>query len=318
MKLIKNAIAYRIDLPMLTLLEGHIAAQAYTEIKPNEHEKFGFVHVPVRNCDPVEGDPLIMPFYGGLAFSVRIDEKIMPASVIKAEVKKRCAEYCAKYDQKRVDRIERDTIHQMVVSEFLSRAMVKTAVVTAFYHSASKFLFVAGTKRQADIVTSLLVHAVGAAKTETINVSDVMGGLTTRMRAYVDEGTGFDEAFILDSGVWLSRGKDRVTAKMEHLIAAQKAIQEALDGGFRVEAVRLTHVDTDVSFKLTSDFHVKSISGLDAVDPDDSCEDAVDLWTHDASAQVTMLVEVFESLCAMFDYKAPETDASQADGGGDE
>ena len=90
MKLIKNAICYRMTLPVLPLLEGHLSELRHTEIHEAEREKVGFV--PTEIPGAVTGDQLTEPFEGGLAFTLRIDEKIIPAAVISAEVKRRCAE----------------------------------------------------------------------------------------------------------------------------------------------------------------------------------------------------------------------------------
>lgn len=303
MKLIKNAICYRINLPALALLDSHLKGLRHTDIQEAEREKFGFVPVPIPGYP--SGDMLAETFEGGLAFALRIDEKIMPTTVINAETKRRSAEWAENNGSKRTPKPIRDEIRQAVIAEMVRRALVKTSTVTAFYHRESRFLFVAGTKRQADILTGMLIKAVGAAKTETINVSDVKGGLTTRMRAHVTDGTGFDETFGLESGVWLARGKEKVTVQMEQLDAAQKAITEALDGGFVVSAARLTHVSSGVSFKLTSDFHLKATDGLE-IDDDREFDDPFDSWVQEASVQVGMLVRVMEDLCVMFDYKEPE------------
>lgn len=304
MKLIKNAICYRMTLPVLPLLEGHLSELRHTEIHEAEREKVGFV--PTEIPGAVTGDQLTEPFEGGLAFTLRIDEKIIPAAVISAEVKRRCAEWLVGTGKIRAPKDVRESIRDAVISELVRRALVKTSTVTAFYHRESRFLFVAGTKRQADTLTGLLIKAVGAAKTETINVSDVKGGLTTRMRAHVTDGTGFDDSFSLESGVWLARGKEKVTVQMEQLDAAKKAITEALDGQFAVEAIRLTHADSGVSFKLTKDFHLKALSGLDLDDAGEEFDDPGEQWSQEAGVQTGMMVRVLEDLCVMFDYKAPE------------
>ena len=312
MKLIKNAICYRIALPSIALLDEHLTELRYSDIQEAEREKYGFVPVPIPG---VTNDiTLTEPFEGGVAFSLRIDEKIIPAAVINAETKRRGAEWLAGTSLKRVPKDIRESIRDAVIGDLVRRALVKTSVVTGFYHRESRFLFVAGTKRQADIFTGMLVRAVGAAKTETINVSDVKGGLTTRMRAHVTDGTGFDDSFSLESGVWLARGKEKVTVQMEQLDAAKKAITEALDGQFAVEAIRLTHADSGVSFKLTKDFHLKALSGLDLDDAGDEFDDPGEQWSQEAGVQTGMMVRVLEDLCVMFDYKEPVGETAEGDG----
>lgn len=311
MKLIKNAICYRIALPSVAQLEyTHLDELRYSDIQEAEREKYGFVPVPIPG---VTSDIILTePFEGGVAFALRMDEKIIPAAVINAETKRRGAEWLADTSLKRVPKDIRESLRDAVIGDLVRRALVKTTVVTGFYHRESRFLFVAGTKRQADIFTGMLVRAVGAAKTETINVSDVKGRLTTRMRAHVTDGTGFDDSFSLESGVWLERGKDKVTVQMEQLDAARQAITEALDGGFQVSAVRLTHADSGVSFKLTKDFHLKAIDGLD-VEGEQEFDEPVEQWAQEAGVQTGMMVRVLEDLCVMFDYKEPDGETAEGD-----
>lgn len=313
MKLIKSAICYRIALPATALLEAHLGELKHDgEVPVYGREKFGFVPVEIKGADSTPFDLLAEPFEGGCAFAVRIDEKILPTAVINAETKKRCTAWCAENGKIRAPKTIRGEIREAVLLEFTQRALVKTTIVPAFYHRESRFLFVTGSKRHADILTSMLVKAVGAAKTETINVSDVKGGLTARTtKQIVDGDEGFDGPFGLDSAVWLQRGKERVTVQLDgsSVEMAPGALSEALRGGFDVTAVRLFHEPTGVTFKLTSDFHLKAISGLEV--EESGHDDPIEGWKQEAGAQVGMLVGVLTDLCTMFDYKAP-TDAEAA------
>lgn len=310
MKLIKNAICYRITLPATPLLEKHLNELRHAEIQEAEASKLGFTPVEITGAETVAHSELVTAFSGGCVFALRIQEKIIPAAVLKAETKRRCSEWAAERGMIRAPKDVREGIRAAVLAEFVRRALVRTTAVTAFYHRSSRLLFVSGTKKQAGALVSMLVTAVGAAKTETINVSDVKGGLTARMQSHVDTGEGFSESFVLESGVWLARSKERITAQMEELDEARKAIAEALEGQFKVEAIRLTHADSGVSFKLTSDFHLKSIQGLDA-DAREAGEGAVETWLQEAAVQTQMMVSVLDDLCTMFDYKAPEEDPSE-------
>lgn len=304
MKCLKNAIVYRLSLPSALQLAVHLDELKHTEIQPPEPWKYGFV--PVPGCDNPFALVETLPGTGMMAFAVRMDDKLMPGSVINAMVKERCEEIAKSTGRTRVSKAERLQVKDMVVSEVCRTALVKTQVVTCFYDPLSRFLFVPAPKRQAGIITNLLVRAVGAAKSETINVSNVKGGLTARLRSYIDEREGFDQGFVPNSAVWLRKGSERVTIQLDSDVTnATRAISEALDNSFEVVAIRLEHEATDVSFRLTDEFHLKGID-LPDVEID---KDAGGVWQQEAAVQLTLMVRLMGELCVMFDYKEPAEDA---------
>lgn len=307
---VKNAIVYRIALPSPSLLAVHLDELKHTEIQEPEPWKHGFY--PVAGFDGsfslVEQ---LVPGGGLVAFSVRLDEKIMPTSIINERTKERVKAIAEASGRQGLNKVEKRAIREQVVQEVVKVALVRTSVVTCFYDYESRFLFVPASKRFADVVTNLLIKAVGAAKTETIHVSNVKGGLTTRMRAYIEAREGFDQGFIPNSAVWLKRGSERVTIQLDGDVAnASKAISEALEGQFQVTAIRLEHEVTSVSFRLTEDFHLKAIALPDML-VDQDAEDRAGLLRAEMAAQLTLLIRLVQDLCVMFDYKAPEEEAPE-------
>lgn len=298
MKLIKAAITYKATIPTAVgALTKHLEENKFAECTELQVRSVGFV-------PPCEDDEsLVQAFPGGLAFAVRIDEKIIPASTVKAEVEKRAASIKADAGRK-PGKHERSEIREAVMTDLCRRALVKTkAKVTCFYDEQSGYLIVpTSSKAISDICTSLLVQAVGSVKTETINVSDVKHGLTTRLKLWLDDGSAaFGDFDPCDSVTMATTGK-KITVKMESLDLATRGLQEAITAGFSVTSIGFHYIGMD--FRLTDDFHMKGISFADSSIPQGDEEDpAEDPWATAAAMQVSAVSSAINVLAELLSYK---------------
>lgn len=291
MKLIKAAITYKATIPTDTVaLSGHLQEHFFTECMELQLRSVGFV-------PPAEEGELVAPFPGGLAFRVRIDDKVVPSAAVKAEVQKR-AEAIEADTGRKVGRKHRAEIKDNVMIEFASRALVKTtAAVTCFYDIANGYLIVStGSKKIADVCVTLLIKAVGSVKTETINVSDIKHGLTTRLNTWLADDEGFGEFQPCDEVALVNEGR-KVGVKMTSLQQARQGLSEALLAGFKVKSIGFHHGGVD--FRLTSDFHLKGITFTE-----DLTEDEEDnYWAAEAAVQVKRVSGVINHLVEMLSYK---------------
>lgn len=300
---IKSAFVYRIDLPSPEALAGHLDKLRHREILEIESENAGFV--------PSLENNLVTKFEGGIAFALRYDEKILPSSVVNEETKRRAKEV-EDASGRRVTKIERQAIKEQVTIDLLKVSHVRSKTVTSLYHTGSRLLIVpVSSKHLAAVVTSMLVKAVGAAKTTTINISDVKGGLTTRLASYLANFGSSDVfgEFDLSPEVWLKGETGKVTYQIEDFGAADRGLVEALDSGMRVEAVRLGY--GPVSFKLTGDFSFKSVRFEEGAEPI-AHDDYIAEWKHEAAVQVFALVQAIEALCVLFDYQEEAANDNEA------
>lgn len=296
MKIIKNAFVYRINLPASAALQDHLAELQHRPILETESGNAGFVLI--------HGEQ-VANFTGGIAFAIQYDEKILPASVVREEVKRRAAKIEEQSGYK-IGRADREAIKDQVIVDLLKVSHVKSQTIVGFYHQDSRLLFVnTSSKKMAGLFTGKLVRAVGAAKTETINISDVKGGLTTRLALHMaQDGSDPFGQFELEPDVWLKGDSGKITYQIDDLSTGDRGLIEALNAGMRVESVRLGY--GPVSFKLTSDFEFKAIR-FEEGEPAEH-DDAVELWRQEASVQVFSLVRAIEALCTLFDYQAPTED----------
>jgi recombination associated protein RdgC len=303
--MIKNAHVYRADIPTdLVALHNHLSERSFSDPLSNQTQSHGFVPPFGQGCT------LVGAYLGGMAFSLRVDTKVMPASAINAEVKKRVALRLEQTGQKRLSKLERADIKDVVRSEFCAKAIVTTAVINIFYDTESRFLVVAtASQRMADLVTTALVGAIGSMKTETINVSSVKLGLTTRLTEWLprvdaegDQLEGDMDAFgeFSPTGevAMANAERHKLTVKADTLAAATDALIEAIKRGYGVTSIRLSH--GCCAFRLTSDFHLRGIDVPREENP------VGNDWEHEAAWEMTNVVAVMNDLCAMFAYKAPE------------
>lgn len=293
MKLIKAAITYKATIPTDTAaLAAHLAEKPFTECMELELRSVGFV--PPTD----ESTGLVQTFPGGLAFRVRIDEKIIPSATVKAEVEKQVAAIKASTGRK-VGKKERAEIKDGVMIDLSRRALVKTkASITCFYEIASGYLIVpTASKGIADLCTSLLVQAVGSVKTETINVAEVKHGLTTRLQKWLDDD---DQAFgdfqPCDEVALAAEGR-KIGVKMSGLDQARAGLNEAMLKGFQVTSIGFHFGGMD--FRLTSDFHLKGVTFTEH----DLPEEEENLWVTEAAMQVKKVSTVINELSEMLSYK---------------
>lgn len=293
--IIRNAIIYKATVPSADLMREHLDTQKFTECVGYMKQSAGFV--------PRDNGNMLTEFPGGIAVQVRIDQKIVPGAAVKAEVEKRI-----KSLGRKVGRKERAEIKEIVVDQFTERALVKTAIITMFHHTATGYLIVAtSSKKYSDIAITQLIHAVGSVKTETIHVSDVKGGLTKRMNAWLgdDASEAFgDEFWPREEVALVGIGAQRLTVKLDGSLSnAKQALTEAFQHGFLVNSMRLQHNEGDCTFRLTHDFR---FNGIEFPVPEGNPEDvAGDGFAVDAMLCVGTLASVVSDLCKLLEYKAP-------------
>lgn len=302
MKLIPNAALYRVVLPAASDLAKHLATIPHTELKPSHGKGSGFVPVPYTG-------EMVHTFVGGFAFSLRYDEKILPGSVITAEVKKRAADMEAHQGYKPGRKAIKE-LREMVAVELLQSAFIRTKVVTCLYHTESQTLIVPtiSGKLKSEIMGQL-VRAVESLKTTTIHVSNTKGSLTTRLANYlrVDSVDAF-EGFTVGGKAVLSGEGGKTTFDLAvDLCDHADGLMESVRSG--AEVIELALSANGVNFRLTSDFMLKGIKFDDEfIQYDQDPADARYTFEQEAAVQVLLVSKVVDALCEMFGYTPPADD----------
>ncbi len=300
---LKNAIVYRAGLPGVGVIEKHLAELPYSEIGDTDFVRYSFVE------NPVTGE-VVTPIVNGYAICLRIDEKMIPKHVIKKEAQDRISSVERRCG-KRISKIEKQQIIDSVKVDLCKQAFVKTSLIYALYHEEQKLLMVNTTnKNYAGMLCAMLVKVVGSMKTETIHISDVKNGLTTRLKSYIGGDSSAFDGFKVGDVIQLSRRietKETIRYSAEHLSVVSE-IEESLGSGFSVDSIELLSGGT--SFTLTENFHFRRIKTNNSEHNDE--DDEAFIWRHAAGIDLFFMTAVINKLCSLLAYKEPDEEDKPA------
>ena len=300
MKLIKNAIVYRATLPTAEALAEHLAEKPFVPVPELHASSSGFIPHPTT-------EKLVSTFPGGLAFRLRRDFKPVSKSAIKLALTEQVEARAAELGHD-LSKEEADELLVAITTEALKNTLPERAELDAFYHIESRTLLLPTTNRDmANAMLAQLIEACGAVETSTIHVSDVKGGLTTRLRKYFeqDDKEAF-AGFSIGDSVLMKGKQGRASFDLDNLDHARLGVIEALNGEMQAERLELCHADA-VNFKLTKEFQLRGISYLgDEREEEPEFDTAADLWRHTAGVQTLLLVATVNALCDLFGYQEKE------------
>lgn len=302
--MIKNAIVYRAQLPDSIHMIRHLQGREPRPLQDFEAARVSFATATAGGISPAA------TFHGGYWIRMQVDEKVVPASIVKQETDKEVERIKQENGIKKMHLAERTEIKERVYLSMLETALVKTSFVRAYYHVGSQLLFVdTPTKKRAGQLLDALIKLTESVKTTTIHISDVAKGITTRLHDLVagvsDEPFG---PFTVRDTVKLVRTDERITF-VDYDVANSHEIQELLVKGFEVAEIKLDYNGHE--FKLTGDFKFKGFTWSKI---EDTGEDEVEREINRAFDEVVILVEIIEHLCGMMEYTLPEAGADQGDG----
>lgn len=299
MKIIKNLITYKASLPDASVMAEHLAEKPFHAVLESHQSAGGFI------CNP-HTEKLVSPIAGGYSFRYRFDCKPLSIKAIKlahSEQEKLCEEKL----QRPHTEEESASLKDQIIADLIKATLPERTEIDAFYHVESRTLLMPTTSKDlAARVVGGLIEACGAVETSTIHVSDVKGGLTTRLRTYFTGGEeeAFD-GFKIGDSVSMKGETGKASFDLGNLDHAKRGIVEALDAKMQAERLALVHADV-VSFKLTKDFHLRGIEVIGQQDEEEqNFETMAELWTHSASVQALLLVAVIKALFDLFGYKQP-------------
>ncbi|NMC25341.1 MAG: recombination-associated protein RdgC [Serratia sp.] len=192
-----------------------------------------------------------------------------------------------------------------VSSEDIQPTIRQTTVLNAFYNTEHHLLIVAtGSKHYAGVLVSYLVKAVGSVKTETIHISDIKHGLTTKLKTYLNGDDRAFDGFQVGDFTQLSRKFEQkeVIKYSVDIDNIRDELRENLLSGYIVDSINLRY--GDVSFLLTENFHFKRVDLRELADNDE--DDLPYRWRHEASVATLLLTSVINTLCVLLSYKPQE------------
>ena len=298
MKIIKTAIVFKAELPRAELLAKHVEELPFVPVGETFVSSIGFVP------NPVTGE-LVTTIEGGLSVTLRYDEKILPKPAVRAAIQEKIE---ALEDQKgfELTNDERAEAEERVMADLISKALVKSTVVNAFYLTSEGFLIVPTTnKDMAQRVIHALIKVCGSVTTQTIHVNNIKGGLTARLGNYLDGHEDAFDGFSLGDSCLLRHKSNKASFDLDNLDAARQGLRESIDAEMEVERMELVH--GTMSFKLTKDFHLRGISFFGELTEDEMNEradlDGAALWRTEAAVQLLQVSAAIKALCDLLGYK---------------
>lgn len=300
MRLIRNAIIFKAELPPRDELEQRLATRAFEPVLESMTFSQGFIPSALTN-------QLVSDFPGGYCFTLRLDEKVLPYEAVRSAIDKAYQAYLESNPDVGEDAFME--ISEKVRMDLISKALTTTRTTTAYYHEADQFLIVPVTSKPvADRLLGQVIQACESVRTTTINVSSVTSGLTGRLRRYLVEGEDPEKAFApfnLGECCKLKGEEGRVSFDMSNLSHAEQGLREMLERNMEVESLELVNEGT--SFTLTNNFRLRRIDFMGELTKEEQAEhdelDGVALWQSEASAQVLQVCAIVRQLCEMFEYQ---------------
>lgn len=206
-----------------------------------------------------EGAPLVHAANGFLLMCLRIEEKIVPAAVVREQLDERITDIENKEGRK-VYKKEKDRLKDDVFHSLLSRAFTKSTRVYGYVDPIDGWLFVdAASSKKAELFTTELRRSLGSLKITLPKVVDI----PMMMTSWVMKQKLPAEFAILDNFV-IEDAKSGGMIRCQRQDIFSKDIQSLFDQNREVVQMALSWVDK-LSFVLKQDFSVKSVKFLQDV-----------------------------------------------------
>lgn len=246
-------------------------------------------------------------FDGGYSLTYRLDQKIIPPSVIKEKLSEKCEALESELGRK-LKRTEKDSLKSDIICELLPVALVKTQRINILYGQKSETLYVAtSSEKKAQICVSQLVKAMGSLKTSTIHIDNIKVGIAAKIKESLSanedsENQGdFGSFSIGGSLVLIDDQKDKISYTIDDINARASDIVAQIESGYKAKQVELIYGDS-ICFKLNERFVFSGIKLLEDMD-DEDFEDKDSKSRHVTSLTVSIMDGVVKELCEIFEYK---------------
>ena len=308
--MIRNARIFKAALPQNhNIMTEELGKLPYAPLEPGQVKTQGFIPHPVNG-------ELVVPFYpGGYAFMLRTDERIIPPSVVSAEL-----DALEKREGRKMTRQERIGVKEDIIFRLARTALYRTRYTPVYFLSDAGYLIVdSAAKKPAQELVGRLVQVMESLETQTIHVSDVARGLTTKLLAEMDyaspgldddlDGPAFGPFEVMDA-LKLKRpgASETVTYAGVDLDSQSAEIADQLRRGFRAIELRLSLEET--KFKLCNDFSLKSFSfpevPLSEADDAAAEEDPMVRWLADVQLETAAIRRIVDGLVELLRYEEPE------------
>lgn len=226
--------------------------------------------------------------------ALKIEEKVLPASVIKEHAEKRAAEI-EEREHRKIGKKEFKELKERVAEELLTRAFTKSKVIRGLVDSERKLILVdQSTPSKAELFIQLLREALGSLPTKLVQTQlDPVVAMTTWLEYEAPSDFTIDsEAKMVTPG----EGGAEVSCKRHDL--ASDEVQMHLKSGKLVKQLALSWTDR-LSFCLTDKLQIKKLAFLDLLEEqikEANAEDAAAMFETTLSIMATEAFSLVEAI----------------------
>lgn len=294
--LLKSVISYKAVLPAMD--------KAIEEFRGHQFEESNFISAVSLGFELLDGE-LCQPFPSskGYSFAVRIDSKIPPSSAVKRKMDEVIE--LIKLDEgiNKIGRARKKQIKEDIEQDIRFRMPATSKTIYCIYHVEQERLLISNaSKGNADLITSLLVEALGSIKATTIYISGISDGLTNRLKWWLDDNNlafGSDIS-VGDNCVLKGANKEKISVSGEFL-RNYNDLKEGLANHMTCESLSLSLAcgKEDIAFTLTKGFDVKGIQHQSV--ENEEIEDLVYAGRVECELRALTVISILNALTKIFD-----------------
>lgn len=245
-----------------------------------------------------EDAPLVYAAEGCYLLCLKLQEKILPATVLREQVDERVAEITQKEDRK-VYKKERQQIKDDLYQELLARALCKSSLMYAYIDTKQQLLIInSSSQTKAELFCSFLRKTLGSLKTIVPEYQNPSVTLTHWL-ADPDDATPFA---VGDFCLLQHPDDPAATIRCKAQDITTPTIQALLEDGNSVTQLGLEWED-QLTFVLTDDLGIQKITYLDSVQAqvdDIFTESDADRFAADFAIMTKTLQHMLEAVVTLF------------------
>lgn len=272
---------------------------AFRDCPPSMAQSVGWA-APVGD----EEAPLVQMINNCLTICLQIEEKILPAIVIRQELNKKIKALQARDDRK-IYQKEKNNLKDELIMTLLPRAFSKISQVHAYIDSSNQFLVLSTThEKRTEQFVSLLKKSIG----DCFVAYDV-GKISPTLTHWLQHQS-YPSAFSIEKSCVLqdqNQVNRVIRCQQQDLFAA--SIQELLKDGCQVKQIAMDWQD-HINFVLVNDFSLQSIRFKDellAQANDMEAETAEQKFIADFFILTQTMSNLFVELLTVFDRMVGES-----------
>ncbi|AZZ91294.1 recombination-associated protein RdgC [Hahella sp. KA22] len=257
--LFKNALIYRFTKPVpwpLEDLETGLSEHAFTPCQANDTYRLGWVPAA-----PLVSDALVYQQGRYLLLTLKREEKILPASVIKEEVEERAQEI-EEREQRKLRKKEKNELKEQVITVLLPQAFKRSRLMSA-YIDLDKGLLVVDTSSgtRADEFTSFLRQSMGTLPIRFVALNEAPA---VHFSDWVQKDNT-PTPFVSGDNCELRSGDGSDTViRCKGTESLTDAISTHIENGMQVTQLSLEW-DEKLSFAVGDDLKIKRIKFMDTL-----------------------------------------------------